>query len=165
MPGGGDRASYKYYRLKKLVLIFLSARVRQYSNRLSDENVSSLTVKRVLEWKIQMQSYRASPSCARMCLRRACHLTTRYQTSVANSSRCSSNRKHHNALFGDGVNDTDVNEVAMVVTPTLQCGGRGRVMQHGLANCWPLPQHGGLLLVLSSRTARTRRSSYPATVL
>src|ERR1700733_926784 len=31
-------------RLKQLVLIFLSARVRQYSNRLSDENVSSLTV-------------------------------------------------------------------------------------------------------------------------
>ena len=31
-------------RLKKPVLIFLSARVRQYSNRLRDENVSSLTV-------------------------------------------------------------------------------------------------------------------------
>src|SRR5271156_2051417 len=31
-------------RLKELVLIFLSARVRQYSNCLGDENVSSLTV-------------------------------------------------------------------------------------------------------------------------
>src|SRR5271170_2821175 len=31
-------------RLKQLVLIFLSAPVRQYSNRLGDENVSSLTV-------------------------------------------------------------------------------------------------------------------------
>src|SRR6202034_252166 len=47
---------------------------------------------------------------------------TRYQTSVANSSRCSSSRKHHDALFGDGVNDTDVNEVAMVVPPSFARG-------------------------------------------
>src|ERR1700722_10921881 len=44
---------------------------------------------------------------------------TRYHASLANSSRCSSSRKHHEALLSDGVNDTDANEVAMVVTPSF----------------------------------------------
>jgi hypothetical protein len=43
----------------------------------------------------------------------------RYQTSVANSSRCSSSRKHHDALRGDGVNDTDASEVVMTVAPSF----------------------------------------------
>src|ERR1700733_1302317 len=44
---------------------------------------------------------------------------TRYHASVANSSRCSSSRKRHDAIPVDGVNDTDTNEVAMIVTPSF----------------------------------------------
>src|ERR1700729_3545502 len=82
---------------------------------------------------------------------------TRYQTSIANSSRCSSSTKHHGALSGDGVDNTNVNEVAMVVAPSVVGEGRnltdcGDVMQLGVPNCWAPPQHGGRLLVLSSRT-------------
>src|ERR1700722_9196910 len=44
---------------------------------------------------------------------------TRYHASFANSSKCSSIKKHHDALFGDGVSDTDANEVAMIVTPSF----------------------------------------------
>ena len=44
---------------------------------------------------------------------------TRYHASFANSSRCSRSRKHHDALLGCGLNDTDANEVATVVTPSF----------------------------------------------
>src|SRR5271156_2974449 len=44
---------------------------------------------------------------------------TRYHASVANSSRCSSSRWHHDALPGDGVNDTDAKGVAIVDTPNF----------------------------------------------
>jgi hypothetical protein len=47
---------------------------------------------------------------------------TRYHASFANSSRYSSRRKHHDALLGDGVSDTDANEVAMMVAPSLVMG-------------------------------------------
>src|ERR1700722_540363 len=59
---------------------------------------------------------------------------TRYHASLANSSRCSSSRKHHDALLSDGLNDPDANEVAMVVTPgfvILQ-----RVSRTKNPHCW-----------------------------
>ena len=59
---------------------------------------------------------------------------TRYHASLANSSKCSRSRKHHDALLGCGVNDTDANEVAMVVTPSFVIVQRVSKIKN--RDCW-----------------------------